>query len=256
MATDIKPFPQKRHGSAQHGSGGKEYAFPRQAFLWLAFLANLIAAFAGIHTLMDGRRSDYTVTVLVHALVMPILSQRIPMPAILMSALACIGVIWGFECIDMCFDLVIMNEAVKPTYTLGGTQLAARELAFLYYNTMLNTAHVNIVLGVCILTFLHGALRGFIYSDRETFRTWTICALMSGIGNSGYLFVIVPRYFRLRAESTFDPNMFDNWAPVIIARFVSFAAMGGTGPFLYFLSKRDFAVQRGIAECEGKAHYN
>ena len=125
--------------------------------------------------------------------------------------------------IDACFDsIVISGEA--PALSIGN-KLSAREVAWAYYHTMLNTRVVNATITFCCSYLLLAALALGLRSKPRHHARWRMLVPMAFVGVGAYACVIVPRYYNLRSATAFDQTFFDGWWTVVAARLVSLAAI-------------------------------
>merc|ERR1711862_533919 len=103
----------------------------------------------------------------------------------------------------------------------GQRELRALEVGWIYYHTMLNAVHVNVVVSFCVgfLFLVSMALAG--RSSPGDRRRWIVLLVASQMGCASYICGVVPRYIQLHQEVVFDPKFFERWEMVIAARLVT-----------------------------------
>ena len=128
------------------------------------------------------------------------------------------GIMLGLMLIDAAFDIIVLTGMLP--LTVAGTQLSAREVAWIYYRTMLNSHAVNTTAAFCISCIVPAIPAFGFRSEPQQGARFRTLALLSLVNIGAYVFVIVPRYYHLRRESTFDPTLFNQWEVVVAARLV------------------------------------
>jgi multisubunit Na+/H+ antiporter MnhB subunit len=168
-----------------------------------------------------------------------LLSPRHPAAALIVFGYCVCGVIMGLMVIDAAFDTIILTG--KAPMLGVGREMSAREVAWVYYHTMLNSLAVNAAVTLCVGYLVLAALALGLRSEPRHRARWRMLVPLSIVGNGAYVVLIVPRYYQLRRESTFDAIFFDHWEVVGVARLVSLLAIC-TGMPIAFPIMCDLAI--------------
>lgn len=175
---------------------------------------------------------DLAVFVAVYVLCLPII-----FPCTTPRLLACLGgticgLVAGIQLIDLVFDIAILNDRQISD---GSNTFQARQLAFLYYHTVVNASHVNaVLLGMILISFL-GAFVGLRRCSPQLRQRWLVLGAWMFAGTGGYLVLVVPKYLVIRNAAAFDASFFDGWHWVILARLVLYASLLGSLPYMFTL---------------------
>ena len=176
----------------------------------------------------NGGTIEYIGATLMFLVVLLLLDRRWSPAVLVVTGYCACCVIVGCMTIDGAFDSIVMageDVTLKLGSSMFGTALSARQVAWIYYHTMLNTLMVNgtvtFCVGYCALAGLALGLR----SEPRHSKYWRKIVLLNVISTAAYTCVIVPKYYLLRSEEVFDSAFFDGWEAVVVARIVSLSCM-------------------------------
>eukprot|EP00440_Ansanella_granifera_P037300 gb/GFBE01040470.1/.p1 GENE.gb/GFBE01040470.1/~~gb/GFBE01040470.1/.p1 ORF type:complete len:245 (+),score=20.63 gb/GFBE01040470.1/:1-735(+) len=157
---------------------------------------------------------DVGVTVAVHVLCLPLIGQQ-RSPRLLAALFSiCSGILCGFQVIDMCFDLVLLSK-----------QHDVGRLVWHYYNTMLNSSHMNAVLLAAMVITTMGVLVGLARDHSRVRHGWYGMVFSNVAGFGCYWALVIPRYLCIRASTEYEPQFFENWSTVLICRLWMFVCL-------------------------------
>jgi len=213
----------------------------------LVFWATSLVLFvAALHSVWQGNVVDCLLAGLVHVICFPLIHREMPLAQIPTLGLLVVGLAVGYQAIDLSFDIQVLHG--RPGGEGGGTDsLSGRQVAWLYYNTMLNALPVNLGLLLFLLVGQFGAVAGFTRSPATVRKRWIRLFAFMCAGNGGYLAYVVPRYIAIRASTTFDEGLFDGWHAVVLSRGLLFVALGAAARELSLLMREaPMVVANGV----------
>jgi len=166
---------------------------------------------------------DMGVSLAAYTVCLPLVDRRLNPRLLPPLGCAFMGLAIGLLLIDLCFDVLILSDV---SVRVEDQVISGRKVAWLYYHTMLNKAHVNFALAVFMVLSFLGAMVGLGQSDSRGRSYWQWLVISSIVGNSSYLMVVVPRYLSLRHNTVFSESDFDDWGRVVAARAALLIALG------------------------------
>ena len=194
--------------------------------MWAAWFAALTAMLAVAVTEFRGGVVEVVGVLLMFSIVLMLLDRSHSTAALIATGYCACCVIIGCMVIDGAFDAIIISDKA-PFGSISGIrrQLSAREVAYVYYHTMLNNLLVNATVLFCCAYLVLAALAMGLRSELRHRPHWRVITPLSLCANSAYAGVIVPRYYQLRRETAFDPAYFDWWEAVAAARIFSLVSI-------------------------------
>jgi len=175
---------------------------------------------------------DLVVLIGMHFVCLPIIAPQTTPRLMACIAGSLYGLIAGLQCIDLCFDFVILSD--QPISD-GVDTFLARQVAYLYYHTVITASHVNAALLAIVLTSFLGALVGLGRSSPGAQRQWLILGAAVVVGSGGYMTCVVPRYLAIRQASRFEASLFEGWGVVLGARIALYGSVLVSLPVLFAL---------------------
>jgi len=200
--------------------------------LSLAWVASALSFASWFLFGLQASNVDVCVILAAHVAILPILHARSEPSILCALGFLVIGLAIGFQLVDLCFDvLIIWDLSVHDTLGI----ISGRKIAWLYYNTMLNSRHINLALSLFLLVGQFVTLVGITRSTGSLRRKWIALVCNMIFGNGGYFIVVIPCYVAIRSSVAFDAQFFDGWMVVLIARMVLFAALGSCATIAGFM---------------------
>lgn len=111
--------------------------------LSLAWVASALSFASWFIVGLQASKLDVCVILVAHVAILPILHANSNPFLLLALGFLLIGLAVGFQLVDLCFDILIIWDL--PVHDTLGI-ISGRKIAWLYYNTMLNSKHINIAL--------------------------------------------------------------------------------------------------------------
>jgi len=186
-----------------------------ETHLLLCWIISLVAFAIFSHFGLQVDVADTVIVMIAHVVCLPLLSPRLDSTVVASLGLVVVGLAIGCELMDLCFDFLIHWDTPLK---IGDRTISAREVGFLYYNTILKGKHVNFAIEIFLLTSQFGALVGSSRSSAKVRQAWFGMVLTMISGNGFYLTTVVTRYVDLRLAHHFEERFFDGWSRVIAAR--------------------------------------
>eukprot|EP00930_Biecheleria_cincta_P069117 TRINITY_DN56899_c0_g1_i1.p1 TRINITY_DN56899_c0_g1~~TRINITY_DN56899_c0_g1_i1.p1 ORF type:complete len:233 (-),score=8.56 TRINITY_DN56899_c0_g1_i1:93-791(-) len=163
---------------------------------------------------LPASNADCCVVASAHVVCLPLISRRMTPAALLGICFATNGLAIGFELIDLVFDILVVRDL--PVHD-GQSSISARRIAWLYYNTMLNSKHVNFGIAIILMVGQFAIPASIMRSSLQVLGSWMTLFAMMVAGNGAYLLIVIPRYNFIRASVIFEESFFDGWSAVILA---------------------------------------